>query len=120
MLSFSVSAWADGNDTIPPTPPNPVGNRIEIPLNGIRFNRSLLEPIVAYYYIGEYTIDMEFHSNIGTANIHVVNSNGAVIYNFTHGTATECGCTIFLPVGSDCYYIYISGNRYEATGQLCI
>ena len=122
MLTFSVSAWADGNsnDSIPPLPENPFGNKIGIPLKDLKFQRSPIDPIAAYYYIGEYTIDMEFHENIGTANIRVVNSNGAVIYNFTHDTATECGCTIFLPVGSDCYYIYISGNRYEATGQLCI
>lgn len=123
MLTFSVSAWADGNDTIPPTPPtppNPVGDRIEIPLNGIRFNRSLLEPIVAYYYIGEYTIEVEFNENIGTTNIHVVNSNGAVIYNFTHDTAIEGGCTIFLPPTHDCYYIQISAHHYQATGELCI
>ncbi len=122
MLTFSVSAWADGNsnDSIPPVTQNPIGNKIEIPLKDIQFQRTPIEPIHAYYYIGEYTIEVEFNENIGTTNIHVVNSNGAVIYNFSHDTATECGCTIFLPVGSDCYYIYISGNKYEATGQLSI
>ena len=122
MLTFSVSAWADGNsnDSIPPVTQNPIGNKIEIPLKGIQFQRTPIEPIHAYYYIGEYTIEVEFNENIGTTNIHVVNSNGAVIYNFSHDTATECGCTIFLPVGSDCFYIYISGNKYEATGQLSI
>ena len=122
MLSFSVSAWADGdsNDSIPPITKDPIGSKIEIPLKGIRWDRSPIEPMVAYYYIGEYTIDMEFCSNVGAANIRVVNTNGTTIYNFTHDTAVEGGCTIFLPIGSDCYYIYISGNRYEASGQLCI
>lgn len=122
MLTFSVSAWADGNsnDSIPPITKDPLREIIEIPLKGIRINRSLLEPIVAYYYIGEYTIEVEFNENIGTTNIHVVNSNGAVIYNFTHDTATECGCTIFLPPTHDCYYIQISAPRYQATGELCI
>ena len=122
MLSFSVSAWADGNsnDSIPPLPENPFGNKIGIPLKGVYWDRTPIEPMRAYYYIGEYTVEVEFNKNIGGACIQVVNSAGVVIYNFTHDTATECGCTIFLPVGSDCYYIYISGNRYEATGQLCI
>ena len=120
MLTFSVSAWADGNDTIPPTPPNPVGDRIEIPLKNIIFQRTPIEPIEAYYYIGEYTIDVEFNENIGGACIQVVNSAGVVVYNFTHDTAIEGGCTIFLPPTRDCYYIQISAPRYQATGELCI
>ncbi len=122
MLTFSVSAWADGNsnDSIPPLPENPFGNKIGIPLKDLKFQRSPIDPIAAYYYIGEYTIDMEFYENIGTANIHVVNSNGAVIYNFTHDTAIEGGCTIFLPPNRDCYYIQISAPRYQATGELRI
>ena len=120
MLTFSVSAWADGNDTIPPTPPNPFGDKIEIPLKGIRWERTLIEPIAAYYYIGEYTIDVEFYENIGGACIQVVNSAGVVIYNFTHDTAIEGGCTIFLPPTHDYYYIQISAPRYQATGELCI
>ena len=122
MLSFSVLAWADGNsnDSIPPITKDPLGEKIEIPIKKIIWGRTLLEPIAAYYYIGEYTIDMEFYENIGTANIHVVNSNGAVIYNFTHDTAIEGGCTIFLPPNRDCYYIQISAPRYQATGELCI
>ena len=123
MLTFSVSAWADGNDTIPPTPPtppNPVGDRIEIPLNKIIYQRTPIEPIQAYYYIGEYTIEMEFNENIGDACIQVVNSAGVVIYNFTHDPAIEGGCPIFLPPNRDCYYIQISAHHYQATGELCI
>ena len=119
MLTFSVSALADGNDSIP-TPPDPIGDAIEIPLKRINHDRSLIEPIEAYYYIGEYTIDVEFNENIGGAYIQVVNSAGAVIYNFTHDTAIEGGCTIFLPPTRDCYYIQISAPRYQATGELCI
>ena len=119
MLTFSVSALADGNDSIP-TPPDPIGDAIEIPLKGIRLQRTPIEPIEAYYYIGEYTIDVEFNENIGSACIQVVNSAGVVVYNFTHDTAIEGGCTIFLPPTRDCYYIQISAPRYQATGELCI
>ena len=122
MLTFSVSAWADGNsnDSVPPITKDPLGEVIEIPLKDIRFQRTPIEPIEAYYYIGEYTIDVEFNENIGGACIQVVNSAGVVVYNFTHDTAIEGGCTIFLPPTRDCYYIQISAQRYQATGELCI
>ena len=120
LLTFSVSALADGNDSIPPTPPDPIGDRIEIPLKGIRWERSITEPMQVYYYIGEYTIDVEFNENIGGASIQVVNSTGTVVYNYTHDTAIEGGCTIFLPPTRDCYYIQISAPRYQARGELCI
>lgn len=120
LLTFSVSALADGNDSIPPPPPNPFGDRIEIPLNKIIYQRTPIEPIQAYYYIGEYTIEMEFNENIGGASIQVVNSAGTVVYNFTHDTAIEGGCTIFLPPTHDCYNIQISAPRYQASGELCI
>lgn len=119
LLTFSVSALADGNDSIPP-PPNPFGDAIEIPLKNIIFQRTPIEPIQAYYYIGEYTIEMVFNENIGGASIQVVNSAGTVVYNFTHDTAIEGGCTIFLPPTHDCYYIQISAPRYQASGELCI
>ena len=119
LLTFSVSALADGNDSIP-QPPNPFGDRIEIPLKDIIFQRTPIEPIQAYYYIGEYTIEMEFNENIGGASIQVVNSAGTVVYNFTHDTAIEGGCTIFLPPTHDCYNIQISAPRYQASGELCI
>ena len=119
LLTFSVSALADGNDSIP-TPPDPIGDRIEIPLKNIIFQRTPIEPIQAYYYIGEYTREMEFNKNIGGASIQVVNTAGTVVYNFTHDTAIEGGCTIFLPPTHDCYYIQISAPRYQASGELCI
>ena len=119
LLTFSVSALADGNDSIP-SPPNPFGDTIEIPLKDIMFQRTPIKPVQAYYYIGEYTIEMVFNENIGGASIQVVNSAGTVVYNFTHDTAIEGGCRIFLPPTRHCYYIHISTPRYQAGDKRCI
>ena len=122
MLSFSVSAWADGNsnDSIPPITKDPLGEKIEIPIKKIRWGRTLLEPIAAYYYIGEYTIEMEFNDNIGVVRVAVTNSAGVAVYNYAHDTSVECGCTIFLPPTHDCYNITLSGQRYEGYGNVCL
>ena len=47
LLTFSVSALADGNDSIPPPPPNPFGDRIEIPLNKIIYQRTPIGRVIA-------------------------------------------------------------------------
>ena len=120
MLMFSSTAFADGNDTIPPTPIDPSDGKIDIPIKKIKLHRSLTEPIEAYYYIGEYTIEMEFNDNVGAISVVVINSAGEVIYNYVHDTSVECGNSIFLPPAHDCYVIAISGQRYEGYGSICI
>ena len=120
MLACTISAFADGNDSIPPLPNFPDDEEIEIPIRGIKHNRSLTEPIEAYYYIGEYTIEMEFNDNIGVVRVSVTNSAGVAVYNYAHDTSVECGCTIFLPPTHDCYNITLSGQRYEGYGNVCL
>ena len=120
MLACSISAFADGNDSIPPNPIQPVEDKIEIPIKNIKLNRSLTEPIEAYYYKGEYTIEMEFNDNIGVVRVAVTNSAGVAVYNYAHDTSVECGCTIFLPPTHDCYNITLSGQRYEGYGNVCL
>ncbi|MBR5002820.1 MAG: hypothetical protein IKY13_04820 [Bacteroidaceae bacterium] len=121
MLACSISAFADGNDSIPPTPIDPSDGKIDIPFKKIiKKDRSLTEPIEAYYYIGEYTIEMEFNDNIGVVRVAVTNSAGAAVYNYAHDTSVECGCTIFLPPTHDCYNITLSGQRYEGYGNVCL
>ena len=53
LLALSHPALADdnGNDTIPPTTIDPSDGKIDIPIKNIKFERSLIEPINAYYYI---------------------------------------------------------------------
>ena len=121
MLACSISIFADGNDSIPPNPIQPVEDKIDIPIKKIiKKDRSLTEPIEAYYYIGEYTIEMEFNDNIGVVRVAVTNSAGAAVYNYAHDTSVECGCTIFLPPTHDCYNITLSGQRYEGYGNVCL
>ena len=121
MLACSISVFADGNDSIPPTPILPDGDVIEIPIKTInKKERSLTEPIEAYYYIGEYTIEMEFNDNIGVVRVSVTNSAGVAVYNYAHVTSVECGCTIFLPPTHDCYNITLSGQLYEGYGNVCL
>lgn len=120
LLSVSFTPLADGNDTVPPTPTLPDGDIIEIPIKRYEFNRSLWEPIQAYYYIDSYMVEMEFNENIGVITIDVTNSHGVSVYRYSHDTATEPGCTIPLPPISDCYNITISGSRYDGYGNICI
>lgn len=120
LLIVPFMTLADGNDTIPPTEPNPFDDKIEIPLKKIRWQRSLFDPINAYYYIGEYAIEMEFNENVGIVNISVTNTDGVAIYNITHDTSIESGCTILLPSNNDYYNIYISGSKYEAYASILI
>ena len=115
MLACSISAFADGNDSIPPTPIDPSDGKIDIPIKKINIYRSL-----TYYYIGEYTIEMEFNDNIGVVRVAVTNSAGVAVYNYAHDTSVECGCTIFLPPTHDCYNITLSGQRYEGYGNVCL
>lgn len=137
MLMFSISTYADGNgsgngnssgngsgngtDTVPTTPIGPIdGGKIEIPFKKFDYNRSLNEPIRGYYYITDHVAEIEFNENIGIITISVTNSNGSIIYRMQHDTSTECGCDIFIPFVSDCYYIDITGNNYTGTGYICI
>ena len=120
LLSVSFTALADGNDTVPPTPTDPLDDKIIIDIKVIKHNRSLMEPIQAYYYIDSYMVEMEFNENIGVITIDVTNSHGVSVYRYSHDTATEPGCTIPLPPISDCYNITISGSRYDGYGNICI
>lgn len=119
MMCISL-CFADGNDTIPQTPENPFGNKIEIPLKGIKHNRSLNEPVEAYYYNNEYLIEIEFVENIGVVNVVVRNTNNIAVYNVQHDTATEDGCSILLPAQTECYSIDITGSNYYAYGSICL
>lgn len=121
LLSVSFTALADGNDTVPPPPEEELpGDIIEIPIKRILWQRSLIDPIQAYYYIDSYMVEMEFNENIGVITIDVTNSHGVSVYRYSHDTATEPGCTIPLPPISDCYNITISGSRYDGYGNICI
>lgn len=120
LLSVSFTALADGNDTVPPTPTDPLDDKIIIDIKVIKHNRSLMDPIQAYYYIDSYMVEMEFNENIGVITIDVTNSHGVSVYRYSHDTATEPGCTIPLPPISDCYNITISGSRYDGYGNICI
>ncbi len=120
LLSVSFTALADGNDTVPPTPTDPLDDKIIIDIKVIKHNRSLMDPIQAYYYIDSYLVEMEFNENIGVITIDVTNSHGVSVYRYSHDTATEPGCTIPLPPISDCYNITISGSRYDGYGNICI
>ena len=130
MLMFSISTYADGNgsgngnssgtDTVPTTPTGPIGDIIDIPIKGIEHKRSINEPIRGYYYITDHVAEIEFNENIGIITISVTNSNGGIIYRMQHDTSAECGCDIFIPFVSDCYYIDITGNNYTGTGYICI
>ena len=120
LLSVSFTALADGNDTVPPTPTDPLDDKIIIDIKVIKHNRSLIDPIQAYYYIDSYLVEMEFNENIGVITIDVTNSHGVSVYRYSHDTATEPGCTIPLPPISDCYNITISGSRYDGYGNICI
>jgi len=120
LLSVSFTALADGNDTVPPTPTDPLDDKIIIDIKVIKHNRSLMDPIQAYYYIDSYMVEMEFNENIGVITIDVTNSHGVSVYRYSHDTATEPGCTIPLPPISDCYNIAISGSRYDGYGNICI
>lgn len=122
MLLFAIPALADGNgtDTVPPTPPNPVGDLIEIPIEDIEWIRSLSEPVTAYYYTTDYTIEMEFNENVGVVTVVVTDPYGVPVYNFAHDTSIESGCVIFIPRQSGCFNISITGSRYQGSGQLCL
>lgn len=120
LLSVSFTALADGNDTVPPTPTDPLDDKIIIDIKVIKHNRSLMDPIQAYYYIDSYMVEMDFNENIGVITIDVTNSHGVSVYRYSHDTATEPGCTIPLPPISDCYNITISGSRYDGYGNICI
>ena len=135
MLMFSISTYADGNgngngngngsgsgtDTVPTAPTNPIdGGKIEIPFKKFDYNRSLNEPIRAYYYIVDHVAEIEFNENIGIITVSVTDSKGGIIYRMQHDTSSESGCDIFIPSVSDCYYIDITGNNYMGTGYICI
>lgn len=128
MMLFATPCFADGegndnnngSDSIPSVPENPFGDGIEIPIKTIKHDRSLSEPIHAYYYNNEYIIEIDFEENIGAVAVVVRNSNGVVVYNMQHDTTTEGGCTIFLPTNTDCYSIDITGSRYYGYGSICL
>ena len=120
MMVFATPCLADGNDTLPSTPNDPFGDKIEIPIKGIKYQRSLNEPIEAYYYNNEYTIEIEFTENIGNIVVVIRNSDGVYMYNEQHNTATENDCTILLPAHTECYSIDITGSNYYGYGNICL
>ncbi len=119
LFSMTNLGYAD-NDSIPPTPVNPIGNKIEIPINKRKLQRTLFEPVQAYYYVNDCNIELVFNENVGSINVCVSDSNGAIIYTMQHDTSVENGCDIFIPCISDCYYIDINGENYIGTGHICI